>query len=160
MRAVLSVTLLYISATLSAWSQDMIDYADPQRILEVAKGFGSASLTEDTEGYPFITGRMDGLRYRILFYACEGTANCDVIQFRASWANPGLSVAEVNAWNASKLFGKAYLADDGDLFVEYVTSLAYGVTARNLDDAFEWFSIVLESVGADLLPRSSTPGKG
>lgn len=138
----------------------MVNYADPERILETAKGFGSASLTEDDDGYPFITGRMDGLRYRILFYVCEGRENCDVIQFRVSWDNPGLTVAEVNAWNESKLFGKAYLLGNGDLFVEHVVNLGYGVTADNLDDTFAWFSAILESVNEDLLPAFPTSEKG
>ena len=63
----------------------LIDATMPDKILEIAKGFGTASLDKDNVGDPRITGRIDGQKYTIHFYGCLNGKDCDDIQFYTYW---------------------------------------------------------------------------
>src|SRR5690606_21764699 len=119
--------------------------SDPEAIRVVASGYGSAELQTDEAGDPQIMGRMDGQRYAVTFYDCEVGANCTSLQLSAVWVVDGAVTPEaINEWNRTKRFGKAYLDEDGDPWVEMNVNLAFGVTRQNLDDTFDWWRIVVE----------------
>lgn len=131
-------------------AQSLIDSSDPETIAGIARGYGSATVQTDSEGDPQILGRIGGTRYLVNFYGCVNGANCTTIQFRASWNNPGnVTVDDMNAWNQDKRFGKAYLDFNNDPVIEWDVNLFGGVSARNLDDTFDWWKIVLENFAAD-----------
>lgn len=59
--------LVMLFANGLAHAAKMIDGSNPAEILNIAKGFGSASLDTDDDGAPMINGRMDGNRFVIHF---------------------------------------------------------------------------------------------
>lgn len=146
---VLPVWLL-IPAHLPA--QTIVHGSDVQVIASIASGFGSASVETDMFGDPLITGRMDGLRYSVIFYGCTDGADCTSIQFRAQWSlEDPITLEQINAWNRDYRFGKAYLDDDGALTLEWDVNLDGGITHHNLDDNFDWWRVVMLSL-IDHLP--------
>ena len=136
------ISALALAGPVSA--QTLVDATDPATIMEFARGYGSALMERDDAGDPMIVGRIDGTRYAVLFYGCQGGVRCTSIQLLASWANPGdFTLAQVNEWNLSRNFGRAYLDGEGDPVLDFIINLDGGVTARNLDDSFDWWRVIL-----------------
>ncbi len=122
----------------------LVDATRPEQVLDVAKGFGLATLDRDSGGDPRITGRIDGKRYLLLFYGCKQGAGCRDLQFVAIWPaaqSPGLQA--LNAWHQNKRFGTAYLDKDGDVVLKLPVNIEYGVNPRNLEDSFVWWQVAL-----------------
>jgi hypothetical protein len=144
----LSMALLFVPA---AYADNIISAENPDAILNIAKGYGSATLEKDSSNDPFITGRIDGTRYGIFFYGCSDGKECDDILFAAAWGGVKVSMDDINAWNRDKKFGKAFLDKDGDPRLEMPVNLDYGVTQRNLDDTFYWWAKALAVFKKDVL---------
>ncbi len=142
---------LFVVSPLLAASPTIVSAEAPQQVLEVAKGFGSASLEQDSDGDPKISGRIEGTKYLIHFYGCKSGANCDDIQFSAAWSDTDISVAKINEWNRSKRYGKAYIDADGDPVLEMAVNLDYGVTKENLEDSFDWWLRILQVFKQEVL---------
>src|SRR5262249_26440469 len=103
---------------------NLIDATDPSKILAIAKGFGLADLGKDKQGDTRISGRMDGVRYGILFYGCQRAINCKSIQFYAGFEMREKPSAEkMNEFNRKYRFVRTYLDDDGDPAIELDVNL-------------------------------------
>ncbi len=153
-RRIAASTLCALALAAPVAAQTIVDATDPATIMEFARGYGSALMERDDAGDPMIVGRIDGTRYAILFYGCQNAVNCTSIHLLASWANPGdFTSTQINEWNLSRNFGRAYLDDEGDPVLDYVINLDGGVTARNLDDSFDWWRIIL----SDFVTLLDTP---
>jgi hypothetical protein len=135
------LALAPISAPLSA--EQLVTAADTAKILEIARGFGSAELETDSDGAPVIRGRMDGRRYSVLFYGCENGADCTTVQFLTWMTAPADPLGTVNRWNRDFRFGKAHVDAEGDIVIEWDVNLWGGVSPRNLDDTFDWWRSVM-----------------
>lgn len=122
----------------------LIDAGRPERIVEIARGFGTAELEKDKTGDPKISGRMDGTRYVIFFYGCKGGKSCKSIQFFASFeSKKQLGLLDLNEFNRSNRFTKVYLDKDNDPALELDMNLDGGVSKKNIDDTFDWWKTVL-----------------
>jgi hypothetical protein len=130
-------------------AQDLVAGDNPDKILEIARGFGSAELETDSDGAPRIRGRMNGVLYSVFFYGCEDGKDCATIQFWTFTDAPADALTAVNDWNRDRRFGKAYIDADGDVVIEMDVNLLGGVTPKNLDDTFDWWRIVLERAGEE-----------
>lgn len=140
---------LILAATVSlctpALAATMVNGNDPEQIMNIARGFGSATLSTDKGGDPRINGRIDGTSYMILFYGCSDNKKCSEIQFNAYWSGKKVSLETINKWNHEKKFGKAFLDDDQDPFLQMTVNLDKGVSYGNLEDTFDYWSRVLSS---------------
>lgn len=145
----LSMTLLIPTAN----AADIISADDPDAILNVAKGFGSARLKTDASGDPFITGRINGSKYGIVFYGCNDGRDCGELQFAAAWGGIKVSMDDINTYNRKKKFGKAYLDGDGDPRLDMSVNVDYGVTIENLEDTFDWWTKAMKSFEKDVLRK-------
>jgi hypothetical protein len=141
----------------SALAQDLVMADNPQKILEIARGYGSAELETDNSGDPRIRARMDGTAYSILFFGCEAGANCTSIQFWTYLPPPADPIVAVNVWNRDLRFAKAYVDGDGDVVIEMDVNLWGGVAAKNLDDTFDWWRAVLERAGEEFAAAPGLP---
>lgn len=136
-------------STLSA--QTLVDATDPATIMEIARGYGSALMEADDAGDPMIVGRIDGMRYVVLFYGCRARTACTAIQLLAAWENPGdLTLEDINAWNQNKWIGRAYMDEANDPILDFVINLDGGVSVRNLDDSFDWWKLALNEFANEL----------
>ncbi len=129
----------------------LIDGSSSRDILEVARGYGSASLEVDNVGEPMIKGRMNGTAYTVFFHNCDdGGVNCNVIRFYNYWSQD-VSISDVHNWNEEQLFSKCYIDKDGDVVLEMTANLFGGVSQQNLDDTFDWWRLMLEKFEKEVL---------
>lgn len=141
-----------------AVSQDLFTHADPTKILEIARGFGSAELGTANSGAPRLTGRIEGVPYSVAFLNCDDdNANCATLNFYTFFDAPLDALVALNAWNRDVRFGKAYIDSEGDLIVEMDMNLWGGVTHKNIDDTFDWWRLVLRRALEDLAPSPFAP---
>ncbi len=147
----LATVLSAACAVAPAFAGDLITAHDPQAILEVAKGFGSAQLKKDPTGDPLIAGRIDGTKYGIVFYGCEHGKNCDEVQFAAGWSGAHASLEALNRFNQTKKYGRAYLDSDGDPRLDMVVNLDHGVSVENFEDTFNWWTRALANFRKEVL---------
>jgi Putative bacterial sensory transduction regulator len=160
--ATLALAVVLLAAP-PATAQDLVAADNPAKILEIARGFGSAELEADSEGAPLIRARISGTRYSVFFFGCEDGKDCTSIQFWTYATAPKDALKAVNDWNRDRRFGKAYIDADGDVAIEMDVNLWGGVTPKNLDDTFDWWRIVLERAGevfedAPAAPETAEPG--
>lgn len=136
---------LALSAPASA--TDLVDAGMVEQIRQIASGHGSTEVDKLDDGSPRIKGRIDGIRYQILFYGCEKNGSkCQNIQLYAGWSlaeDQKVGMAAINDWNRNYRFGKAYLDAENDPVIEYDISLEGGVSRQNLDESLETWSEVI-----------------
>ncbi|MEM8854679.1 MAG: YbjN domain-containing protein [Pseudomonadota bacterium] len=149
------------AGTVPAMSET-INAEDPERLRQLARGFGSAELTTDSVGDPMIRASVAGTNYLMLFYGCTDGAKCRSVQFRAGWSAPNLPPGFINGWNRDNRFGKAYIDSDGDPVLEMDVPMAFGMTAKNFEDTIDWWRISVQGFAGSLRtanePRSTPSG--
>lgn len=143
--------LILVLGTGAAQASTLIDASNPQQVLEIAKGFGSAELGTDDVGDPNIVGRIDGTKYGVYFYGCKNGRDCTALQFSAGWSGVATNLTEINAWNRDNRFAKAFLDNDGDPRLEMDINADHGITRDNLEDSFEWWQVCLQQFNAQVL---------
>lgn len=133
--------------TMQAEVYTRISSLDMGGLLEAA-GY-SVEYTTDSDGEPKInSSTADGINFSIYFYDCTTGkfAECDTLQFRATFTlNSPLSSDQLNEFNRSWVFGKAYQFEDGDYSLELPMLLAEGVSGQNLSEQIGlWETIVAD----------------
>jgi hypothetical protein len=110
-----------------------------------------ATLTTDGDGDPMIMGRADGLNFRVQTYDCNEQAprRCRSLQFVASFALQHKATTDdfeaMNEYNQKKVYGRAFIDENGDAAIDMVVNLAGGVMAANLmDQVGTWKTYVLD----------------
>lgn len=141
------IALLCLAAPGAAAAQERaaVSAADPDSVLRALRtlGFGG-TRTVDSHGDPMIESAAEGVDFAILFYGCEGGADCKAIQFRAGFdLAEGTTLAAVNAWNAARLFGKAFLDEENDPFVEMALEMGRPMPFETFAANHEWWRTVL-----------------
>ncbi len=125
-----------------------INATDPEAIRVAMQDYGfAATLGTDSEGDPMIRSRISQTEFQVLFFGCEGGRNCSSILFRAGYdVEPPLSALTMNEWNRQKRFGKAYIDDEGDPFLEMDVNMAFdGLGEQNFQDTLDWWRVVVEN---------------
>ena len=133
----------FLAATGAAGAVDLLTTADPVAVLEIAKGYGSATLETDSDGNPMISGRMQTVKYSVFFYSCESGKDCRSIQFSTGYTDP-YTVEKANEWNTKYRWIKSYESDHASNFRMDV-DFKGGITRAYLDAQFEtWNSLIVD----------------
>jgi hypothetical protein len=140
-----------VLAQTSPSPNSLVDATMPYTILSMAQGIGTASIEKDGNGDPVIRGTRNGTKYSIWFYGCVDGKDCDDIIFYAGWNRGDVSLARINRWNAKSRYGKGYLDGDGDPCLEMVVNIDYGVSRKNLEDSFNWWTKAIDSFTREVL---------
>lgn len=143
-RLSLLATTLVLTMGAAAHGQTLVAADNVDEVVNIARGYGSASPETQANGDPKITGRINGVTYQVFFMNCTDNANCEDLNFYAGFLDNKQTLEVINAWNRDKRFGKAYLDADLDAVVEFDVNLEHGVSRANLDAAFGIWSIILE----------------
>ncbi len=122
--------LLPIGGQAQATTAEVYTIADTALVLELAKGFGSASLDKDESGDPMISGRAQGLKYVILFYGCTNAKECRSIQLSTGYTD-AYSAEKANEWNTKFRWIKAYDKDGSNFKMDI--DFKGGITRDNLE---------------------------
>ena len=96
------------------------------------------------DGTPRLDGVLDGWSYSVYFYGCRGDL-CDAIQFSAGFdEDEPVEHDLINRWNRDNRFGRAYLDDEGDPWVEMDINMeGDGVTLSNFNETLGYWAVVL-----------------
>jgi len=138
-----AVLLLGTTCSALAAGSTLIDGSDVDTILELARGYGNASLEKQDNGDPKIKGDIDGIVYAIYFMNCTAKTDCEDLNFYLGFLDLKPEPDVINAWNRDKRFGKAYIDNEGDAVVEMDLNLEHGVSKDNLDaDLTVWQLVV------------------
>lgn len=126
-----------------ALTQEIVKTAEPDFVLEIAKGFGSASLDKDSSGDPMVTGRIQGVKYSVFFYGCKDGAGCRSIQFSTGYTDD-FSIERANEWNTKYRWIKAYSGDGSNFKMD--ADFAGGVTRDYVEAQFATFDSFLSDI--------------
>ncbi|MBV6658869.1 MAG: YbjN domain-containing protein [Devosiaceae bacterium] len=113
---------------------------DDLRIL--AAEVGAARMERDDGGDQYIAGNIDGINYVIDVYNCD--PQCADLTFSASFTVDGVTNDQMNEWNRTRRFGKAYRRDDGDAVIQFAINTRFGITVETFRDDLIWWESVLE----------------
>ena len=127
-----------------------------------AKGY-AAEISKDSDGDPKIRSGAQGSHYSIYFYGCDhaATPRCTSIEFSVGYhIEGGLTPARINLWNRRNRFGRAYLDNTNDPFVEMDADFEHGATTEELGANVELWDAAL-SLFRRFLDCAKTPdGQG
>ena len=133
------VGITMAGASTPASAQTMERITGPQ-LQSLMQDWGyRAELTTDNEGDPKIRSSTQGTGFSIYFYDCTktGTRDCRSVQFSAGMdLTNGLTLTKVNDWHREMRFGRVWLDDDHDPYIEMVVKFDDGITEGNLRS---WF---------------------
>lgn len=111
----------------------LITGADVEEILNVARGYGSANIAEQSNGDPMISGKVDGLTYQIYFQGCTGNKDCQDLMFYLGFLDIQPGIEKMNEWNQTERLSRAYIDGDDDACIEFDVALREGVSFEYLD---------------------------
>lgn len=113
-----------------------ISPADPQAIVDAMQKLGyRAELTTDDQGDPKIKSAASGANFSVYFYGCTSGKDCTSIQFSAGFdTDKGLDMQVANDWNTKKRYGKVYLDDERDPYIEMDVNMEGGIPNALFED--------------------------
>lgn len=138
--ALCSAVFLFQTAPVSAQV-----IGDPDVIKLLMADFGlPATKTTDSDGDPMLDSRIDGTHFSVYFYNCKAN-RCGSVQFSAGFdMDEPMTYERVNEWNKTTRYGKVYLDEEMDPYVEMDIGLAgEGIGSKNFDDALDTWRVVL-----------------
>jgi hypothetical protein len=133
---------LALALTISAQAQTLTG-ANTDEILNAARGYGSATLTAQSNGDPQITGKVDGITYQIYFRNCTDNKKCEDLNFYLGFLDLKPTLQVINDWNMNKRFSRAYLDQDQDAVVEMDLDMVKGVSPEYLDSQIGLWTLVV-----------------
>jgi hypothetical protein len=103
-----------------------------------------AKISRDDEGDPKIESASGGYQFVVFFYGCSHTPRCSSVQFYSGWhVDGGFKIEDINIWNRSKRFGKAYVDKEKDPNIEMDLDLEHGATTEALKNDLETWDLVV-----------------
>lgn len=121
---------------------EIVDGTDPAALVEIIQDLGyRASLEVDGEGDPLIRSSVGGTQFALVFYGCSDQHDaCQILLFKAGYElDDKVGMDVINQWNATRLFGRAYLDEVSDPWIELVLNMQGGVTRAQFEKTFEWW---------------------
>lgn len=124
----------------------MVRAQDPASIVAAMQKAGfSAKLEKDKEGDPMITSGYSGKTFQVYFYNCTKNKDCATVQFNSGWdleKTPTLD--NINEWNRTQRFGRAYLDKEQDPILQMDLDLDDGGISQLLfEDNLEFWSSIM-----------------
>jgi hypothetical protein len=147
---VLAILLLLALVSLPAMAgQTVITSVDTARIQSLLGdlGFTGSEVDEDGDVIVMMQGRPVVL--------IIGSGNARQIQAVVAFVDMGITMEQVNQWNATRLLSKAYIDGDGDTIFESDLDMDGGVTVDRVKDWLQTFNMMM-----DMFVREVIQGKG
>jgi hypothetical protein len=140
-----SVLAVGMASAAAAADAALIDGNSVDEILNLARGYGSATLGAQDSGEPKIYGKIEGQPYTIYFSSCDKDSHkdCEDLDFHSGYLGIKPTQERINAWNRDTRFARAYLDGDGDAGMDMDVNLEHGVSSDNLDSTLSlWAQLV------------------
>jgi len=141
-RYITAVLLALMPAALAEPLPDGGVTADDVEQVMRDKGFAT-EIGADRGGDPLIRSASKDLKFIVFFYGCDRKKRCDSIEFSARFSVNGVPAVKIAQWNRNKRFGRAYLDDDLQPWVEMDLDLEFGATTEALaNDLDRWAGVI------------------
>lgn len=140
---ILAASALF-SASIPASAQTLVTGSSIDEILNLARGYGSATVEKQPNGDPQISGRIEGLSYRIYFMNCVDGSDCEDVTFYSGFQDNQPGLESMQDWNLGNRFSKAFIDEDGDASIEWDVNLEHGVPSANFEANIAVWSQVLK----------------
>ncbi len=125
----------------------LLDGSDPSRIADLINGMGYNAVLDDGSGNIRVT--VSGLETSLFLDHCVENETCGVAVFTVGFdLSEGIEPARIAEWNATNLFGQAYLDENNDPFIDMAVNLNYGVSEANFRDTMGWWDAVVTRYAA------------
>jgi hypothetical protein len=107
-----------------------------------ARGYPT-TIGRDAVGDPKVGSARGKTRFYVYFYDCRGE-RCSNIQFSVAYDfDNGMSLSSANMWNTKYRFGKVYVDEGNDPWMQMDIDLMRGATTELLDRNVErWISLI------------------
>lgn len=91
-----------------------VSAAHPESVSSALQALGfEGQIGTAPNGTPAIVSTLDGARFSIQFYDCDGPLGCQDLQLRAIFATETpVSLDTLNSWNQNAFIGKAFQNED------------------------------------------------
>ena len=141
-----TTVMLALAAAAPAGNSELVRAQDPQSIVRAMQNAGyQAQLGTDKVGDPMITSGSSGTTFQVFFYNCTNHQQCATIQFHSGYTlKIPVALDQINQWNRSERFGRAYLDKDNDPILEMDVDLDGGglSPALFIDNVEFWTSVL------------------
>jgi hypothetical protein len=117
-------------------------FAVLDELCPVVAEIGTARLERDSNGERYIAATVNNINFAVDVYNCE--PDCADLSFTASFEMDGLTIDQMNEWNSSRRFGKAYIRDDGDAVIQIAINTRHGISLETFRDDLVWWETVIE----------------
>lgn len=139
-------TLLCAAAPAQA---DLVNPKNPDTIKAIVESQGWPAKLVTNEGKsPYIESERNGLKFIVLFMNCdENEINCKTLQYYMGFSDAkGTTTEQLNEWNRTKRFARAYVDDSGDPVLEMDIDLDFGGLPReNVGESFNTWAALMDA---------------
>jgi hypothetical protein len=119
---------------------------DPQTIVKAMQSAGyTANLGKDPTGDPKIESGAAGAKFHVFFFNCTKNSDCRTVQFFAGYRKDGtVDMNQINEWNRTHRFSRAYIDKEGDPVIEMDVNLDEGglSSALFIDNLKVWENLL------------------
>ena len=125
---------------------ELVDATDPDGLITTIQDLGyRAKLDSDGAGDPMILSSVGGTDFSIYFYGCKGAnVACKSLLYKVGYdLSDGTTLEVINNWNETSLFGRAYMDDENDPWLELSVNMDGGVSQMNFEDTFDWWEVIV-----------------
>jgi hypothetical protein len=149
--AVLSAMLLAVPAASAQGTPSAAQERTPapnelDRMVRLLQEVGYRAAPSEGASVPTIETKFSGVATYVQVLNCEDeqqVRGCEVLRFYAGFDKPdGIDMKLVNDWNYEKYFGRAYLDEENDPFIDLVVSMVDASDA-NIKDVINWWDVVM-----------------
>lgn len=139
------LTALGALALAQAAQAEAVSATNPQSIVAAMQNAGyKATLEKDNTGDPLINSSSSGTNFSVFFFGCTKNIDCRTIQFFAGYSDRKPTLNQMNDWNSSKRFARAYISESGNARIEMDLDLDDGgVSTKLFEDNLEFWVAVM-----------------
>lgn len=105
------------------------------------------TLETDSDGDPKLVGRVEGVKFEVLFYGCDkaDARRCVSYQYYLGFNDmKDVTVAMMNDWDSRKRFASASRHKNGTIELRMNVNIEGGVTEENLKNWHGWWKVAVK----------------
>ncbi len=148
-RALVAAVPALLGATPAAAAEQAIYQSlSPRDVMEILLLNGLSADTQTINGGEVVANQRvvveDRIAWIVYLYNCGEDGRCSDIQFRAAFSGAKPTLKEMNDWNRSHRFTRAYRAEGGEAVLEMDVNAQGGVTVGHVSSLIPLWRGALE----------------
>lgn len=144
----------------SAAGAQLVSSQQPASVVQAMESEGwAARLVAPKDGDPYIESKRDGLKLLVLFMNCNTDhQDCRSLQFYMGFNDAkDTTLDQLNEWNRTKRFGRAYRDEEGDPVMEMdVDTDQGGISPALFAEYLKTWSSLMEQFHGHIYPTKDS----